>query len=348
MDFRFAHPLFLIALIAPLLVLLLRPRRGGVAFGAYPLAVLALPRSHGPLLLRLLAATALACAVVALARPQFGRTVIEREKAGRDLMLVIDLSLSMQVDDIAPLDGGGRDRLAAVIDAARRFVRGRSGDRVGLVFFASTALTSCPPTFDHATVDEFLTRTEGLLRSCWADPSRAQGHQGLLGDGTNIGLGLGTALRWLTNKSADGRALVVITDGKDSTDLPNWVDPLAAARVATAKTVRVHCIGVGNPEGTMSLSDAFGSQRRIRVPPRLLPDPARLEAIAQAGGGQAFAANDGPALKRVFEELDQLEPHVHHVKTREDYADRFLPWLIISLVCMGLALVAEPRLRGVG
>jgi Ca-activated chloride channel homolog len=147
MDFRFGHPWFLAALVLPLLVLVLRPRRGGASFGAHAVAAVALPRSRGPALLRWLAASALLCGVIALARPQFGRTVVEREKAGRDLMLVIDLSLSMQVDDITPLAGGGRDRLAAVIDAARRFVTGRSGDRVGLVFFGSHAMTSCPPTF---------------------------------------------------------------------------------------------------------------------------------------------------------------------------------------------------------
>lgn len=348
MDFRFAQPLALLLLVLPILVLLLPRRRGGSAFGAYPLASLALQRSRGPLILRMLTAAALICGVVALARPQFGRTIIEREKAGRDLMLVIDLSLSMQVDDITPLEGGGRDRLAAVIDAARRFVAGRSGDRVGLVFFGSRAMTSCPPTFDHATVDEFLTRTERLMRACWSDQSRGEGESGMLGDGTNLGLGLGTALRWLTSKSADGRAIVLITDGKDSTNIPGWVDPLQAAQAATAKDVRVHCIGVGNPEGTMSVQGEWGSLRRIRVPPRLLPDPARLDSIAKAGGGHSFAANDGESLRRVFQELDVLEPHRHHVRSREDYADRFLPWLIACVACAGLALLGEPRLRGVG
>jgi len=159
MEFRFAQPWMLLGLALPLLVLLLRPRRGGVAFGAYPIAAVALVRSRGPMMLRALAAAALTCGVLALARPQFGRTVIEREKSGRDLMLVIDLSFSMIIDDVAPLEGGGKDRLSAVVDAARRFVRGRPGDRIGLVFFGTRAAASCPPTFDHATVDEFLVST---------------------------------------------------------------------------------------------------------------------------------------------------------------------------------------------
>ena len=92
----------------------------------------------------------------------------------------------------------------------------------------------------------------------------------------------------------------------------------------------------------------WGSLRRVPVPPRLLPDPARLESIAKAGGGQSFAANDGESLRRVFQELDVLEPHRHHVRSREDYADRFLPWLIACVACAGLALLGEPRLRGDG
>jgi len=348
MDFRFAQPWLLLGLLLPLAVLLVRPRRGGAAFGAYVLAIAAVPRSRGPLLLRWLGAAALACGVIALARPQFGRTIIEREKAGRDLMLVIDLSYSMIIDDVAPLEGKGQDRLATVIDAARRFVKGRTGDRIGLVFFGTRAMTSCPPTFDHATVDEFLTNTEQMQRRCWADESRQEGTMGILGDGTNLGLGIGSALRWLSNRSADGRAIVLITDGKDSLNIPGWKDPIQAAALALVKDIRVHCIGVGNPSGTRTARDGYGSLRRVRVDPQFLPDPGRLEAIAKAGGGQAFTANDGEALKHVFGEMDRLEPHVHHVKTREDYTDRFMPWLLACLLCTCIALLGEPRLRGIG
>ena len=348
MDFRFAQPWFLLGLLLPLLVVFLNPRRGGAAFGAYSLAVLAVPRSRGPMLLRWLGAAALTCGVIAVARPQFGRTIIEREKAGRDLMLVIDLSFSMIVDDVAPLEGKGQDRLATVFDAARRFVKGRNGDRIGLVFFGTRAMTSCPPTFDHATVDEFLTNTEQMQRRCWADETRQQGTMGMLGDGTNLGLGIGSALRWLSNRSADGRAIILITDGKDSLNIPGWKDPVQAASLALVKDIRVHCIGVGNPGGTRSERFGYGSLRRVPVEVNLLPDPRRLEEIAKAGGGQAFTANDGEALKHVFSEMDRLEPHVHHVKSREDYADRFMPWLIACLLCASVALVLEPRLRGVG
>lgn len=346
MSWRLAEPWWLLALALPALVLALRLRRGGPGFGAYPLAALALARSRGPLALRGLAALALTLLAVGLARPQSGTTVVERDHSGRDLMLCIDLSLSMRVDDLGGT-GPGADRLAAVFAAAKRFVERRPNDRFGLAFFASEAIASCPLTADHATVIEFLQRTEAMQRESWADASRGQGEQGMLGDGTNLGLGLGVALKWLGGEPGAGRAIVLITDGRDSAQLPNWVDPVAAARHAVARQVRVHCVGVGNPRGTMSWREAFGRTYRTSVPRQLLPDPARLDEIAAAGGGVALMADDDAALDRVIDRLDELEPTTRQVRQRDDYADRFAPWLIAAVAAAALALVAEPRLRGV-
>ena len=343
MSWRLAQPWWLLSLVLPVLVVALRLRRGGPGFGAYPLASLALTRSRGPLLLRLLAASALALLVVALARPQSGTTVIEREHSGRDLMLCIDLSLSMQVDDLGG-SGAGADRLGAVFSAAKRFVERRPGDRFGLTFFGNEALASCPLTADHATVIEFLERTEAMQRELWADSSRGEGERGMLGDGTNLGLGIGVALKWIGDVASEGRAIVLITDGRDSAQLPKWVDPVIAARHAAEKQVKVHCVGVGNPRGTMTWRQAFGRTQRIAVPPRLLPDPARLDEIASAGNGMALLAEDEDALDRVIE---RIEPTTRQVRQRDDYADRFAPWLIAAVALAGLALISEPRLRGV-
>lgn len=346
MTFRFEWPWLLVLVALAALVLVMRPRRGGSAFGAYAVATFALRPSLGPLVQRMLAAAAILCCVVAAARPQYGRTITERSQAGRDLMLVIDLSLSMRVDDMISADGESRDRLAAVMEAADRFIAGRTGDRIGLVFFGNRAITSCPLTFDHTSVREFLTRTEQLQRQLWNQSGRAQGEQGLLGDGTNIGLGMGYALRWLEDENSQGKAIVVITDGKDSVDLPEWEDPVLAARHAAAKNVRVHCIGVGDPQGTMTQRDMFGRVQRTRLRQHLLPDQARLEEIARTSGGVALMANNEQGLREVFQRIDELEPTVHQVRQRDDYADRFLPWLIAALALSGFAVVLEPRWRG--
>lgn len=343
MDLRLAAPWLLILLVLPLLVLWWRERRGGAAFSGYALAATALRPSRGPLVFRVLMALGLGLLVLAAARPQAGRTIVEREQSGRDLMLVIDLSGSMKTDDLASADGKRMDRLAAVFQAAQGFIDKRPNDRIGLVFFSSTALTSCPLTYDHQTVVQFLERTERQQRALWE-----KGHEaGLLGGATNIGLGVGIALKRLQETSALGRAIILITDGADTRELPNWVDPLQAARRSGDEKVKVYGIGVGNPEGTITRRDIYGRTMPMRVPRNLLPDMPRLESIAKAGNGLAFAANDQRGLDRVLARIDELEPTPRKVNTREDYSDRFFWPLLAGLVLVMLALALEPRLRGV-
>ena len=342
MIFRFHDPWLLLGLILPLLVLLYRPARGGAAFGAFPLARAALAPSRGPLLHRLLLASALACLVFAAARPQYGSTIVEREQAGRDLMLVIDLSGSMRIDDLDDGKGGRADRLKVVVEAAKRFVAGRPDDRVGLVFFGDSALTSCPLTYDHDTVTQFLNRTERQQRDLWAGD-----RDGLLGGNTNLGLGLGTALKPLRDPGAKGRAVILVTDGVDSRRLKSWVDPLLAARQADRLGVTVYGIGVGNPHGTMTRRDPFGRVVSIPLGGDSLPDMGRLESIARLANGRAFAADDAKALREVFARIDTLEPTPHSMRQRDDFSDRWLWPLALGLVLATLALAFEPRLRGV-
>lgn len=342
MGFRFADPWLLCGLILPLLVLWWRPARGGAAFGAFALAAAALRPSRGPLVQRVLLALAIAGLVVAAARPQYGRTVTEREQAGRDLMLVIDLSGSMQYDDLDDGKGGRADRMAAVITAAKGFVAKRPDDRIGLVFFGDGALTSCPLTYDHDTVAQFLDRTEAQQRALW----KREG-DGLLGGNTNLGLGLGTALKSLRNPAVKGRAVILVTDGVDSRRLHNWVDPLVAASQAERLGVSVYGIGVGNPNGTVTQRDPFGRVITQRLRGDMLPDMGRLQSIAGRANGQAFAADDAKGLAEVFAGISALQPTPHTVRSRDDFADRWFWPLAAGLLLAALALALEPRLRGV-
>ncbi len=342
MIFRFADPWLLLALVLPLALLLWSPRRGGRAFAPAPLARGVLRPSRGPLLYRLLLAAGLAALVLAAARPQYGQTVTERDQAGRDLLLVIDLSGSMQVDDLVDAGGERVDRLAGVFTAARDFISRRPDDRIGLVFFGDQALTSCPLTYDHETVRQFLERTEHQQRALWG-----RDQAGLLGGNTNLGLGLGVALKGLRDPKALGRAVVLITDGVDSRNLRNWVDPLQAARQADRLGVTVYGIGVGNPAGSFTRDAGFGRRVQSRVPTELLPDLGRLNAIAALASGSAFAATDVDGLKDVFARIDRLQPTPRTVRVRDDFTDRFALPLAAGLLFIALALILEPRLRGV-
>jgi Ca-activated chloride channel family protein len=342
MIFRFADPWLLVLLIVPLGLLLWRERRAGAQFSGFAVAAMVLRPSRGPLVFRILMALGLACLVVAAARPQYGHSISERSQDGRDLMLVIDLSGSMQVDDLTDAKGERSDRLAAVFSAARGFIEKRPNDRIGLVFFSTTALTSCPLTYDHATVVQFLERTEKQQRALW---NKGQ-EEGLLGGATNIGLGLASALKRLRDAGAKGRATVLITDGADTRNLPGWVDPIAAAKRSADEHVTVYGIGVGNPDGTMTRRDGWGRVRASRIPAELLPDMSRLETIAKAGAGRAFAANDQKALADVFSRIDALEPTPRSVTTRDDFSDRFHWPLTLGVLLLALALTLEVRLRG--
>lgn len=343
MTFRFADPWLLLLALLPLAVLLARLRRGGAEFSMFPLASLSLQRSLGPTIQRVMIALALALLAIAAARPQYGRSVIERQQAGRDLILVIDLSPSMQVDDLVDAKSAERqDRLHGVCAAAKDFVAGRGNDRIGLVFFAGQALTSCPLTYDHDTINAFIDRTERQQHALWQ-----QNHPGLLGDGTNIGLGLGTALRALNDLKSKGRSIILITDGIDTRSLPNWVDPLIAARHAGSKAIAIHAIGIGNPDGTMTQHDRAGRLYKQPVPSELLPDLNRLKQITKITDGMAALASDQAGLTKILKQIDKLETTDQSVRTREDYTDRFAWPLAVATLLLALALTLEPRLRGV-
>ncbi len=345
MTWQLAQVWWLLALALPVAVLWWQPARGGAAFGPASLAMQVLRPSRGPLLWRLLLASGLALLALALARPTYGRTVTERSQDGRDLVLVIDLSRSMSVNDLTASDGTRQDRLSAVFAAAADFTTRRPDDRIGLVFFSEHALTSCPLTYDHATVREFLTRTEEHERTMWA--SRGGRGSGLLGDGTNLGLGLGVALRQLTAKNSLGKAIILITDGADTRELPNWKDPLTAARSAKALDTTVYGIGVGDPQGTMTTTGDWGRTVAVRTPANLLPDAARLTAIATAGGGESFSASDRVSLDRILKRIEALQPTPRLVHERREDTDRFAWPLAAGLLLIALALLMETRMRGV-
>ncbi|MFW5846278.1 MAG: VWA domain-containing protein [Planctomycetota bacterium] len=324
--FRFAYPELLLLLALPLLLWWWRPRRAGAGFAPTALAAAALRPSGGPAVHRLLVVAGIVLLTLAAARPQYGRTVTIRTHEGREIMLVVDLSGSMRIDDMTDAEGRRADRLAAVMAAAATFIDGRPADRIGLVIFAGNALSSCPITYDHETLKDFLVRIEAQQRQLWNSDTN------LVGDGTNIGLGLGHALRGLTaeERPESGRAILVITDGRDTPRLHNWVDPIEAAERAAERDIRIHAIGVGDPQGSMTLTDRYGRVHERRLRQEQLPDLSRLRHIAETSGGIALAAGDRQELARVFAQT----------------GDRFRWPLLLGLLLITGATLAEPRLRG--
>ncbi|MCC7494423.1 MAG: VWA domain-containing protein [Fimbriimonadaceae bacterium] len=341
---RLAQPaaLWLLALLPGWLLLAARARRGGGL--SFPLGHLPpLPRSWRVRLQPLpdlLRALALALLVLALARPQMGQTHEKITAEGVDIMLAIDVSASMRVEDVAP------NRLEAAKAVIQRFVEKLTNDRVGIVVFAGRSFTQCPLTTDYGTVWE-------LVRTC---------HIGMVPyDGTAVGDALGTCVarfetdawrraqvdetdlpqRRKASEQAKQRSRVVIllTDGfSNSGDL----HPRSAAEMARIKNIRVHCIGLGSPEGApVPYYDQSGRRQYLRSNGRLLVSPLDekgLQAIAAACGGQYFRAGDASALQAIYETIAAMERHEVEVSRRREWDERFILPLLAAVVVLLLEL----------
>lgn len=215
--------------------------------------------------------------VIAAARPAFVGAPIALPVEGRDVMLAVDLSLSMSRQDL--LDNGlPSDRLSVVKRVADNFIAGREGDRVGLILFSSRAYVQAPLTFDRNVVRELL-RTATI---------------GMTGAETAIGDAITLAVKALKSRPEEQRLLVLLTDGANTAGV---IDPIQAADVARAEHVKIYTIGVG--------ADALPS--RLANPTADI-DEATLTRIAQMTGGQYFRARDTEGLAAIYRAIDRMEP----------------------------------------
>lgn len=221
--------------------------------------------------------------VVAGMRPEWLGEPVQIPVSGRDLMLAVDLSGSMQEEDFI-LHGDRVDRLTATKTVAGEFIARRVGDRIGLILFGEQAYLQAPLTFDRKTVQTFLD--EAVI--------------GLAGKATAIGDAIGLAVKRLRERDARNRVLVLLTDGANTAGA---VDPLEAADLAARSGLRIYTIGVGADE--MLVRDLFGLRR---VNPSAELDEESLKAIADRSGGRYFRARDTRELEAIYKELDRLEP----------------------------------------
>ena len=353
MMWRFADPWWLLALLLPLLILLWRPRPVAVTFGAYALAARALRPSLGPLFYRVLMAVGVAAVILALARPQGGRVIVENQHSGRDMILLVDLSASMIADDMFDASGERIDRLETVFRAAENFIQGRPSDRMGLAVFGSTALLVCPPTMDHTSLRRSLRDIERQMRDDWKrtrHPQHGVPTGGVVGPGTNTGLGIAVSMGYLEEEAPEGKSIIILADGRDSRNLPNWVDPVEAAAQAARMGVRIHAIGVGDHAGEMSDPRAYlhtGQHRLMPLPELFHPEIERLEQIAEQADGVVLHAETREELHRIFARIDELEPTHHLFQETRHYSDYFRYFLHMGAMLMALASVLMIRLRGV-
>ncbi|MDX2418152.1 MAG: VWA domain-containing protein [Xanthomonadales bacterium] len=241
-------------------------------------------------LLALVAALVWLLLVIAASRPQWIGEVESLPVTGRDLLLAVDISGSMDTQDMV-LNRSAVNRLKVVKKVAGEFIQRRHGDRVGLILFGSRAYLQTPLTFDTETTATLLDESE----------------IGLAGRETAIGDAIGLAVKRLRDDAAADRVLVLLTDGANTS---GEVQPLQAAGFAARDGLTVYTVGVGADE--MMVQDFFGS--RV-VNPSADLDEDTLRAIADQTGGRYFRARDAESLEKIYEILDELEPVESDVET---------------------------------
>ncbi|HEY8569442.1 VWA domain-containing protein [Microbulbifer sp.] len=232
--------------------------------------------------------------VAAAARPQWYGEPITQTSSARDLLIAVDISGSMETPDMI-LNGNPAMRITAVKNVVGDFVLRRKGDRLGLVLFGTRAYLQAPLTFDRETVETLL----------------GEAQIGFAGQGTAIGDAIGLSVKRLTQRPADQRVLILLTDGANTA---GEVEPLKAAELAKQAGVKVYTIGVGAEEMVQPglLGSRFGARR---VNPSRDLDSETLQAIADKTGGRYFRAHNPEELANIYTELDRLEPVEQEAET---------------------------------
>jgi len=249
------------------------------------------------------------CLVTAAMRPLWLGDFIEVPVSGRDLMLAVDLSQSMEAEDFFIKDKQV-NRLYATKVVAGQFIERRIGDRLGLILFGEQAYLQTPLTFDRVTVKTLLY--ESAL--------------GLAGQSTAIGDAIGLAVKRLREQDEQSRVLVLLTDGANTA---GEVEPLQAADIAAREGLKIYTIGIGADE--MIVRSFFGSRR---VNPSTDLDEKTLQAIADKTGGRYFRARDTEQLEQIYQLLDELEPIEKDVEKFRPQSALFYWPLSVAFVLM--------------
>ena len=258
--------------------------------------------------------------IIAQAKPQWLGEPVTIPQEGREMMLAVDLSGSMDEHDM--LIGRQKvNRLTMLKYVLSDFIERRVGDRLGLILFADTAYVQTPLTYDRKTVQQMLD--EAVL--------------GLVGDKTAIGDALGLAAKRFNYKGDSNRILILLTDGQNTA---GNIEPMEALEIAREAGVKVYTIGIGADE--MLVRSLFGTRR---VNPSAELDETLLNTIAEQTGGRYFRARDTQELEQIYQLLDELEPvEDDPIQLRPQQALFFWPLgiaLLLSVLTVCLRLLRQ-------
>jgi len=221
--------------------------------------------------------------VLSLSQPQWLGDAIDIPTKGREMMIAVDLSGSMQIEDMS-LRGSAVNRLDMLKVVLGDFIERRVGDRLGLILFADDAYMQTPMTFDRKTVKQMLD--ESVL--------------GLVGRKTAIGDAIALAVKRFDAKQKSNKVLLLLTDGQNTA---GKISPEQALELAIAKDITIYSIGIG--ADVMLQQSLFGTRR---VNPSSELDEKTLTKLAEQTGGKYFRAKDSQGMSQIYQLLDQLEP----------------------------------------
>ena len=247
--------------------------------------------------------TMLVLTILGLSRPQLVDTLEETKIEVVHIILVLDISSSMLAEDFKP------NRLEAVKNTAKTFIENRKGDRIGLLVFAGETFIQCPLTIDTDVLTNLLK-----------DVTVAEQEY----DGTAIGMAIANAINRLRNSDAKSKVMILLSDGSNNA---GELDPLTAAEMANEFDIKIYTIGAGTNQSVTYIPNRGYIRNEV--------DEETLQAIAKQTNGHYFRANNIGRLKRIYEEIDQLERSEIEVKTYTRYQDLY-GWFLIPAAIFGL------------
>jgi Ca-activated chloride channel family protein len=269
---------------------------------------------HLPMILR---CVSFAFVVMALARPQTHSAWDEKSVEGIDIMLAMDVSTSMLAEDLRP------NRIEAAKEVAASFISDRPNDNIGLTIFAGEAFTQCPMTTDHASL---LNLLKGVRTDIAAN--------GLISDGTAIGMGLANAVSRLKDSKTKSRVVILLTDGSNNM---GDISPMTAAQIAKSLGIRVYTIGVGTNKVARYPMPVAGGVQYVNIPVEI--DTKTLSDISATSDGNFYRATNNTELRQIYKDIDKLEKTRLNVKKFSKRYEAFQPFAIVALIALLLEVL---------
>ncbi|OED44960.1 hypothetical protein ACH42_06225 [Endozoicomonas sp. (ex Bugula neritina AB1)] len=226
------------------------------------------------------------------------------EQPARDIVLILDVSGSMETRDFQNAQGPLQTRLEAATDVISGFIKQRPDDRIGLVVFGSGAFPVAPPSMDHKALVNLVMNVQA----------------GVAGEQTALGDAIGVAIRLFEGSPAQDKLAILLTDGSDTA---STLPPARAAQIAADKSVQIHTIAIGNEDSNPPI------------------DTTSLKNIAQTTGGEFFTGQDTVRLAKIYEQIDRMTPHQVTQLSLSKYQPLFMWPLLFMLVLLFTLLVLE-------